>query len=185
MDATRICLGRFRNLLSSLFRFSLVVLVVIHPGRGEGAESSAVRDWKGGRRFGSQWVAAGDEVRDRDGVHHYQRSAAWVAIRPVPGRSAEEALRGWMDSVGGLDGCELGITIAQGFTLVRLSQVVCQDLLNQPASLQGLLDEARASGWIEAANPVLREEGSKTGLIATEEMVICLSQEVNPRSYFG
>jgi subtilisin family serine protease len=128
---------------------------------------------------------AGDFYLAPAGKRSLRRVAGSIVVR-FAGQTKKADLLNELTAAGGpLAGYTLDFEAGQGFTVLAATAAERQRQLRDPAAHQQAIAAARRAGGVRSANPFFVEPASGLGLVVTEEIIIRLRPNVDPRNYFG
>jgi subtilisin family serine protease len=128
---------------------------------------------------------AGDFYLAPAGERSLRRVAGSIVIRFTEQTKKADLLNQLTAAGGPLAGYTLDFEAGQGFTILTAPAAERQRQLRDPVAHQQAIAAARRAGGVRSANPFFVEPASGLGLVVTEEIIIRLRPNVDPRNYFG
>src|SRR5712692_2690192 len=114
-----------------------------------------------------------------------RRVAGSIVVRFADQTKKADLLNQLIAAGGPLAGYALDFEAGQGFTILAATAAERQRQLRDRVAHQQAVAAARRAGGVRSANPFFVEPASGLGLVVTEEIIIRLRPDVDPRNYFG
>lgn len=128
---------------------------------------------------------AGDFYLTPEGPRPLLRLAGSVAVRFKPQVSRREGLQQLAGTNGPLHRYVPGADSGPGITVLQAPSAITASQRRDPRQFSQALGKVRSNLAVQSANPVFIEPGSGLARVVTEEILVALRPETDPRAYFG